>query len=433
MRSGPPILGIIIFIVVLLLIDFYVFSGVKTIVSGYSVRTRRIVSWGYWALSALLVAGLIAIPMMASFNRGFPRSFMTLIGVWVLLFVPKLVFMLFLLGEDVYRILRGIFAAGRNAVMSNAEPMELFESRRKFISTIAAATAAIPFLGILDGLTKGKFRYRVHRETIYIPDLPEAFDGFTITQLSDIHVGSFDPDGDREDIRRGIELANAQKSDLFVFTGDLVNNIADEMDPWIDEFKQLHAPYGKYSILGNHDYGHYVTWPSKAAHEENMQKLFRTHEKLGFQLMKNEHTVIEKDGQKLYLLGVEDWGKGFMDFGDIDKALAGVPQDAFKVLLSHDPSHFDEIISKHPTHIHLTLAGHTHGAQFGVEIPGVKWSPVQFRYPHWAGLYDEARRYIYVNRGFGFLAMPARVGIWPEVTVLELKKGNGPAKESVNA
>ncbi|HLG02944.1 MAG TPA: metallophosphoesterase, partial [Bacteroidia bacterium] len=174
----------------------------------------------------------------------------------------------------------------------------------------------------------------------------------------------------------------------------------------------------------NHDYGDYVPWPSEEAKKENMQKLYATHAGMGFRLLLNQHSVLEKDGQQLYLIGVENWGSGgFKKKGELDIALNGIPENAFKVLLSHDPSHFDEIVSQHERHIHLTLSGHTHGAQFGVEIPGIKFSPVQFRYPHWAGLYEEAKRYIYVNRGFGFLAFPGRVGIWPEITVLTLRRG----------
>ncbi|HEU4717318.1 MAG TPA: metallophosphoesterase [Bacteroidia bacterium] len=422
MHRAPGFIGILIFVVFLLLIDFYVFSGVKAITSGYSSRTKKIVQWTFWSINAGLYLWMFALVLFTSFSKGFPRSFMMFVGAWVLFFIPKLVFSLFLLGEDVYRLLRGFYSLGHNVLTKN-DPMEFGSSRRKFISTVAAATAAIPFAGIIHGLTAGKFRFRVRREEVFFPDLPDAFDGFTITQLSDIHIGSFDPDSDRDEVRRGIAMANAEKSDLFVFTGDLVNNMASEMDPWMNEVKQLRAPYGQYSILGNHDYGMYLTWPEQER-LKSFNRLCEIHGELGFRLLRNEHTVIEKDGQQLYLLGVEDWGRGFLHEGDLDKALEGVPENAFKILLSHDPSHFDEIVSQHPTHVHMTLSGHTHGAQFGVEIPGVKWSPVQFAYPHWAGLYNEAKRYIYVNRGFGFLAFPGRVGIWPEVTVLTLRKGN---------
>lgn len=424
MRRAPGVIGILLFIGFLLLIDYYVFTGIRTITSGLETRTRKVVHWTYWIISLSFFAWLGLIFLSVNANGTFPRSISTFIGLWALLFIPKLLFGVFLLGEDIYRLSRSLVAVGYNAV-SSGETMTYSVSRRKFVSIVAASTAAVPFLGILHGLAVGKFKYRVLRETIYYPDLPDAFDGFTITQLSDIHVGSFDPGSDRAEIKRAIALANEQKSDLFVFTGDLVNNISTEMDPWMQEFSQLKAPYGQYSILGNHDYGDYVSWPSVEAKKQNMERLYGIHAKLGFNLMRNENAVIEKDGQKISLIGVENWGTGgFTKMGDLDKALENVPKDAFKILLSHDPSHFDKIVSEHPTHIHLTLSGHTHGGQFGVEIPGIKWSPIQYKYPHWAGLYGEKNgRNIYVNRGFGFLAMPARVGIWPEVTVITLRKG----------
>ncbi|MEO5643423.1 MAG: metallophosphoesterase [Bacteroidia bacterium] len=429
MRREPNVIGIIIFIGFLLLIDYYVFTGVRTLTTGLEVRTRKIIHWAYWILCFSFFAWLAGIIIYMNATQTFPKSASLFIGAWALFFVPKLLFMVFLLGEDIYRLFRSLFAVGHNTIVKD-DPMAYSVSRRKFVSVIAAATAAIPFLGILHGLAVGKFKYRVLRETIFYPDLPDAFDGFTITQISDIHVGSFDPDNDREEIMHAINMANDQQSDLLVFTGDMVNNIATEMEPWKKEFSQLKAPYGQYSILGNHDYGDYIEWPSAQAKAQNMEHLYAIHAQLGFKLMRNQNAVIEKDGQKLSLIGVENWGTGgFKQMGDIDKALENVPADAFKILLSHDPSHFDHIVSKHKTHVHLTLSGHTHGGQFGVEIPGIKWSPIQYKYPHWAGLYGENGRNIYVNRGFGFLALPARIGIWPEITVITLKKGNPDSKK----
>jgi predicted MPP superfamily phosphohydrolase len=268
---------------------------------------------------------------------------------------------------------------------------------------------------------KGKYDYKVHRTTLYFNDLPEAFDGFTITQLSDIHSGSFD---NTEAMQRGIDLANAQKSDLFVFTGDLVNNAAWEIEPYIKNFGQLKAPYGQFSILGNHDYGDYIEWASEAEKAANLDKLKQHHKELGYRLLLDENVEIEKNGQKISLIGVQNWGKGFIQIGDLDKALRGVDKEAFKILLSHDPTHWEEKVRYNPTTIHLTLAGHTHGAQFGVEVAGFRWSPVQYRYLDWAGLVNEKNRYLYVNRGFGFLAFSGRLGIWPEITVITLKRGN---------
>lgn len=427
MRTGPSFIGIIIFFGILFLVDWYVFSGVRTVTSGFEARTRRIIHWSYWLVNISLFVWAIALFFFVPTEKGMPRAFMTFMGVWIMFFVPKLLFLLVLVGEDVYRILKSGYQLVQNWMSPSVEHVT-DNSRRKFISQVALGIAMIPLLGVAHGMLAGRFRFRVRKETLWFPDLPDAFEGFTITQLSDIHIGSFDPESDREAVRRGIQLANDQRSDLLVFTGDLVNNMAAEMLPWKSELAQLNAKEGKFSILGNHDYGDYIRWDSAAEKQQNFSNLLATHEEIGFRLMRNEHHVIERNGEKLYLVGVENWGTGgFVQHGDLDKALEAVPQDGFKVLLSHDPSHWDNIVSKHHTQVHLTLSGHTHGMQFGVEIPGIKFSPVQFRYPHWAGLYHEVqRRYLYVNRGFGFLAFPGRVGIWPEVTVLELRKGGTP-------
>jgi len=266
---------------------------------------------------------------------------------------------------------------------------------------------------------KGKYDYRLYRITLYFEDLPAAFDGFTITQLSDIHSGSFD---NTEAVQRGIDLAKAQKSDLFVFTGDLVNNVADEIEPYIERFGSIKAPYGQFSILGNHDYGDYINWNSHQEKAANLVKLKQQHQQLGYRLLLDENLTIEKDGQTISLIGVQNWGRGFIQIGDLDKALQGVPPGAFKVLLSHDPTHWEDHVRYHPANVQLTLSGHTHGAQFGIETPGFRWSPVQYRYLDWAGLANEKNRFLYVNRGFGFLAFSGRLGIWPEVTVIELRK-----------
>lgn len=423
MRSRPNIAGLLIFLGILLLIDFYVFSAVKTMTVGMEARTRKYIHWAYWIVNASIFVwfGFIMVTT-GSGQGGPPKGIGVFIGVWAMFFVPKLLIMLVLGAEDVARGIRALYALGYNSI-SDDGGMSVGINRRQFISRAAGVLALIPFLGIAHGMIAGRWRYRVRRETVYYDDLPAAFDGFTITQLSDIHSGSFDPVDHLEEVRAGIKLAREQNSDLFLFTGDLVNNTASEMIPWKKEFATLRAPFGQYSVLGNHDYGDYISWDSPAAKMQNMQDLYQTHTDVGFRLMRDESIVLEKGGEQIYLVGVENWGAGgFKQKGDIDKALANVPKDAFKILMSHDPSHFDEVVSKHETDVHLTFSGHTHGAQFGVEIPWLKWSPVQFRYRRWAGLYNEGKRHLYVNRGFGFLGFPGRVGIWPEVTVITLKK-----------
>jgi uncharacterized protein len=422
MRRGPGITGMLILLGILLLIDLYVFSAVKTMTVGLEARTRKYIHWAYWIINISLFVWFGYFALIGSQEKTIPKGIMTFIGVWAMFFIPKLLIMSVLAVEDVGRGVRAIYALGYNNI-SDSGGMSYGITRRQFISRAAGVLALVPFLGIAHGMVAGRWRFRVRRETIYYDDLPAAFDGFTITQLSDIHSGSFDPVSHLEEVRAGIKLAQDQKSDLFVFTGDLVNNAASEMIPWKKEFSVLKAPFGQYSILGNHDYGDYIAWESPAAKKQNMEDLYATHAEIGFDLVRDQYRVLEKNGEKIYLLGVENWGAGeFTKMGDLDRALAGVPDDAFKILLSHDPSHFDQKVSKHTTEVHLTLSGHTHGAQFGVEIPWLKWSPVQFRYSRWAGLYNEGKRHLYVNRGFGFLGFPGRVGIWPEVTVLTLKR-----------
>ena len=403
---------ILITFVLVFLIDIYVFQAIKTLSKNSSLWKSI-----YWVTTI----GVYAVFLLILFTMDRTatttmRSVNVMMGVMILLYVPKLVVAVFLMGEDVFRVLeggvRGISGTSNGGFMPE---------RRRFVSTIALSVAAVPFLGVIHGIWKGRYRFRVIRETLFFEDLPAAFDGFTITQLSDIHSGSFD---NREKIQYGIDLANAQNSDVLVFTGDLVNNKADEMEPWKEAFGQLQAPMGKFSVFGNHDYGDYVPWPSATAKSQNLEQLAGIHAEMGFQLLRNAHQTFEKDGQKLHLVGVENWGfPPFPQYGDLNKALAGLPENDFKVLLSHDPSHFDGEVKQHTSKINLTLSGHTHGMQFGIEIPGwIKWSPVKYRYAKWAGLYEELGRYLYVNRGFGFLAFPGRVGIWPEITVLELRR-----------
>ena len=415
--SASVLLRIFITLGILLLIDLYVFSGLKTAFS--STRSRSIASWIYWGLTFFFFA--LVIYLSLTFSRsdgpGAPIVKWT-IGMFAFLYIPKLVMLLFFGIEDIYRLLRA-GGIGIAKITGRAADVSLFESRRKFIAQLAGFAATIPAVGILYGIVKGKYNYKVHRTELAFKDLPDAFHRLTITQISDLHVGSFD---DAEEFRHMVNLINEQKSDLIFFTGDLVNMKADEMKPWADEFSRLKARMGKYSILGNHDYGDYMEWPSEDAKHENMQRLFKTHEELGFNLLRNENTRIEKDGQHLELLGMENWGRGFQQYGNFNKTLEGTQEGAFKILLSHDPTHWEEQVMNHKTNVHLTLAGHTHGAQFGIEIPWLRFSPAQLRYKRWAGLYEENSRFLYVNRGIGFIGFPGRVGIWPEITVITLLK-----------
>jgi len=405
------------FLLFLGLIDWYSYQAFRT---GFPSQTW--IKFVFWAFSILVYISVGYV--FLTFERGVINlSFGRMVSILVLSLIPKLIILVLLFGEDIIRFFTATFQS-----LAGGREGDFLPDRRKFVSQTALVLSAIPFLGILHGVLIGKYRYRVINHTLEFEDLPEEFDGFTITHISDIHSGSFD---NKKKLEYGVDLINQQKSDVILFTGDLVNNQANEMEPWIETFKKLKAPMGKYSILGNHDYGDYVTWPSKEAKEANMKRLYEIQEELGFRLLRNENVQLQKlalsgvegAGASIDLIGVENWGKGFGEYGDLPKAAANLSDKSFKILMSHDPSHFDEKVKNFSQLIHLTLSGHTHGMQFGIEIPGfIKWSPASLRYPKWAGIYEELGRYLHVNRGFGFLAFPGRVGIWPEITVIKLKK-----------
>ena len=318
---------------------------------------------------------------------------------------------IFFLGETLVRLFCAPFRTKKEKVIP---------SRRRFVSLIGMGVAAIPFAGMIYGMLWGRYNYRVVKHTLYFDDLPEAFDGYRVVHISDIHSGSFD---NAEKVQYGIDMINAQQGDVIFFTGDLVNNKAEEMRPWIAHFKQLHAKDGVYSVLGNHDYGDYVQWDSPDEKAKNLEALKQIHQQLGFCLLNNESVFLSRGQQRIAVVGVENWGQGFVKKGNLKQALSQVDKKGFKILLSHDPTHWQYEVLKDPNFIHLTLSGHTHGMQFGIEIPGViKWSPAGWRYKYWGGVYKEKDRYINVNRGFGYLAFPGRVGMPPEITVIELKK-----------
>ncbi|SFN18896.1 hypothetical protein SAMN05428949_1837 [Chitinophaga sp. YR627] len=389
------------FLLILLLFlagDLYFYQAVTTL------SHNPTLDLSYWLIDILLIAGIIAAIVLLRSGKHVQRFMAVLMSTMLLIFIPKLFSSLFLLAEDIIRVFRG------------------FPPRSIYVSEATLAFATMLFLAILFGLTRGKHFYKVKKETLHFPDLPEAFDGFTITQISDVHSGSF---SDAAGVQKGLDLVNAQNSDLLLFTGDLVNNMASEMDPWIPMFTKLKAPYGKYSVLGNHDYGDYIRWESPAAKEDNLARVKAVHGEIGFNLLLDEAVKITKQGQSIALIGVENWGKGgFHKYGDLKRATAHVPDNAFKILMSHDPSHWDEVTVDHDQHVHLTLAGHTHGMQFGIELFGFKWSPIKYFYKQWAGMYSQDGKYLYVNRGFGYHGLKGRVGIWPEITVLTLKRGN---------
>lgn len=343
-------------------------------------------------------------------SHGAKHSLYWSIGILILHFVPKIITLLFwLISILIMALPISIINEGNS------------QGRKAFLGKLGLAIATIPFATILYGIFKGKYNFKVITQQLTFADLPEAFDGLKILQISDLHSGSFD---NPDKIQYAVDLINEQDFDLCLFTGDIVNTKADEFLPWIETFKGIKQPaLGKYSVLGNHDYGEYVEWDSNEAKLANFEAIKGLHQQIDFRLLNNEHTLITKGKDSIALVGVENWGKKFKKAGDLHKASEGLSADQFKILMSHDPSHWEYEVKDNSTNFQLTLSGHTHGFQFGIEIPGfIKWSPVKYVYKQWAGLYEHLGRYVYVNRGFGFHAFPGRVGIWPEITVLKLNK-----------
>ena len=400
----------LITLLLLVFFQWYSYQALKTAIS------NRWILYGYVFFTVMIVGNLLFYTLILERNTTNEPRLMYAIGFFLSLLIFQLLVSLILLAEDVFRIPQALYSFLKRV----PEQTQFIPSRRKIISQIALGLASIPFASLLYGMYRGKYNYKVLSYNLEFEDLPDAFDGFKITQISDIHSGSFD---NQTKVQYGVDLVNQQKSDLVLFTGDLVNNRADEIKPWIKIFNKIKAEFGVFSILGNHDYGDYMRWESPAAKRKNMEDLYDAHNEMGWDLLLNESRFIEKDGDRLAIIGVENWGSGFKKAGDLNKALNNVSEKDFKILLTHDPSHWEAQVIPHPFKIHLTLSGHTHGMQFGIEIPGIiKWSPAKWRYKQWAGVYGENKQYLNVNRGFGYLAYPGRVGMWPEVSVITLSK-----------
>lgn len=395
----------IILLAVFFIIEIYVYQAIRNITTNNYIRI------GYWVFT-LLAYGII-LYWILTFNRASRdhQQIQLMVSAMMIFVLPKLLSVIFLLIGDFTRFVEfgfKYFTANEN----------YFPERRKFISTTALAAAGIFSALAIDGIIFGKYRHTVRKVKLRFKNLPENFKGYKIVQISDVHSGSF---FNPQKLQKAIDLINEQDADVVLFTGDMVNNYADEFKPFIPLFKSIKAKDGKFSILGNHDYGDYGAWNSREEKAQNIPTLKNYQAEAGFKMLRNENIALEKNGEKIYLLGVENWGiKPFPQYGDLDKALKGVPEDAIKVLMSHDPTHFDEVVKKHKTNVHLTLSGHTHGMQFGLDLKNIKWSPVKFKYKKWADLYESEGKYLYVNRGFGVIAYPGRVGINPEITVIEL-------------
>ncbi|MBK8700473.1 MAG: metallophosphoesterase [Saprospiraceae bacterium] len=411
------LIGAFILIALLAMLEIYTYSGLRSIAGSH--RLGKYLMYLFYGQTILVFLAFLNLMNGMQTGQMVRSASMNIwLGIILTSVISKLVFSMVMFLQDGGRMVGGIYNYA-SAKLGNNDMDSYMPGRRQFINQAALALAGIPLISMFYGMAVGKYKYTVKRVQLAFKDLPKAFDGFKIVQISDIHSGSFDDIGA---VRKGIELANAQDADLLLFTGDLVNSEKDEINPYVDVFKALTSKAGKYAVLGNHDYyGYYsVEESKKPAYWNDFMSKFET---MGFTMLNNTHTYIEKDGERICLAGVENWGAGrhFPKHGDLKKALTGVGKEDFTILMSHDPSHWDHHVLPDDKHVHLTLSGHTHGMQFGIDMPGFKWSPVKYRYPRWMGLYEEAGQYLYVNRGFGFLAFPGRVGMWPEITVLELK------------
>lgn len=397
------------FIIFIIIVQWYAFQAIKTI-------TQNKFWWAIYALIVGIILGGVLWQTL-NFDRtvGWTPIVAYSLGMFVALLSGQLLMICLLFLEDLSR--------GASSLLHffTSDQKIHFPQRRKFVSQMAIALGAIPFSSLLYGMYKGRYNYRVLNYTLEYENLPDGFDGFQITQISDLHCGSFD---NTKKVAYGLDLIDKQKSDLVLFTGDMVNNKANEARPWVEFIAKIKAPYGKFSVLGNHDYGDYSDWENEADKKQNMEEMYQIHQDMGFDLLLNESRYIEKNGDRIALVGVENWGAGrFKKAGDLEKSISKIEPNDFKILLSHDPSHWEAEVIPHAYPFHLTLSGHTHGFQFGIEIPGwIKWSPIQWRYKQWAGIYENKEQKLNVNRGFGYLAYPGRVGIWPEITVITLKK-----------
>jgi uncharacterized protein len=407
----------LIVLTIIVLVDLYFFQSLKTVTATWVESKRVLASRIYWGIT-ITGALFVLFSMLTYKNPVINRTVgLYIFCFYMILLISKLIGSLPLMLEDIARGVKWIVAFFNKGTDMPAVKDGM--SRGKFISYTALTLAAIPFGTMIYGMVKTAFDFKIQRKKIPIAKLPAAFEGLKIVQISDIHSGSFISDAH---FKNAVEMIMNEKPDLIFFTGDLVNDRSDEAEPYKNVWKNLSAPLGVFSVLGNHDYGDYVVWDSPELKQANLERLFVIHKEMGWDLLRNEHRIIEKNGEKIGLIGVENWGAAlrFPRKGDMKKAQLGMDDVPVKILLSHDPSHWEAKILKEHPEIDLTLSGHTHGFQFGIEIPGFKWSPSQYVYPQWAGHYSNGNQHLYVNRGLGFLGYLGRVGIRPEITVLEL-------------
>ena len=426
-------LFISVFTLFTLIIDFYSYQGIKQLTEKYPEFWRKLWRRLFWlpSIMAILLIVIVFIGSEKEVKGSNFKFFYFVTGFIFIALAPKVVFLVFHFMNDLVRIgkwvvrkLKGLLTKNEDTDFEEQESDKM--TRFQFFNQVGLGAAAVTMGATFYGIFKGKYDFRVCEESLNFPNLPQAFNGLRIVQISDAHLGSF-LDNSFEEVQGALKRINDLNPDVIFFTGDLVNNLAEEAEPWVGYFQQLHAPMGKFSILGNHDYAEYVYDPNDSANAQiladNMLQLESVHERMGFRLLKNETVELDKQGEKISLIGIENWGKGrFSKHGKLDVAMTNMPQNSFNILLSHDPSHWEaQVLGQQ--NIDVTFSGHTHGAQFGIEAPmlHIKASPSPwFGYKRWGGLYQEGNQYLYVNRGFGFLGFPGRVGMPPEITLITM-------------
>lgn len=408
---------LIFFGIFFLLLDYYFFQGVLAASKNWSPVWKNITRYGFWVPTILSFGALLwwAFDDPYKYSANFRNGIIT--GLFAI-YISKFFGILFLFVDDLQRGVRWVVQLFQKN--SDSKSVGQAITRSEFLSQAAMVAATIPLGAMAYGVISGAHDYRVKRITLKLPNLPKSFDGIKVGQVSDIHAGSF---FNKIAVKGGVELMMQEKPDVILFTGDLVNNESSEVKDYTEIFNKLRAPLGIFSVTGNHDYGNYKSWSSQEAKQKNFQDLLASHRHMGYDILMNEHRMLELGGEKIAILGIENWGMGrFPKYGKMNEAFAGTEEAPVKLLLSHDPSHWDaEVRTLYPD-IDLMLAGHTHGFQFGIEIGGFKWSPSQYAYKQWAGLYTEGNQHLYVNRGFGYLGYPGRIGMPPELTIIELKK-----------
>lgn len=411
MRS--KIMRLSVIFILLFLFDIYVFQAFSEISQNWS-KTAKIITYSIYWLVPVLAMAMMAASVYTDVSKWDRNTYTVLRAFLLIIYLSKFLIVAVLFIDDIRRMLM----SGYDSI---AGTKSYDTSRSAFLSHMAILVGSVPLITLTYGILRNRYRYTIYKETIPVENLPKSLDGLKIVQISDIHSGSFTL---KEPVKSAVDLINKQDADLVFFTGDLVNSQASEMADFIDVFDKIKSKYGVFSILGNHDYGDYARWENMEAKQKNFQQLIDTHKKMGWDIMLNENRNLSINGETVSVIGVENYSASprFQKYGNLEKACEGTANSALKLLLSHDPTHWEVEVLQKFKDIAITFSGHTHGFQFGIEIPGwIKWSPIKYVYKHWAGLYKTGKQYLYVNRGLGYLGYPGRVGILPEITVIRLK------------